>query len=308
MTMFLHYRCAKPCTKLWGLRVSDEECEHRLSLKSTQDLPTCRACGKRLNATGRGAKKLAKGAIEMTQTSFARMDGKNKRAAVINRKRFPDPIDSDDDDDDQVGTADDDDDDDFAPTPDHAYNIRMRLTPAPYSGRASCTSDSSLTLKVRRQIQATAGRLDLNKVMGKHFKKPSPSAYPAWKHAGTTSYKKDKFSSSEWCHLVADSLGGPSDSSNLVAASFSANTYMAALEALLKGQTGLMVDVTVLCSFDHIADMIVYRLEDRHSSSRAFEAKIDGAASGFSASDLSTVQRDLQSWLKTCGIDVKLSA
>jgi hypothetical protein len=142
--------------------------------------------------------------------------------------------------------------------------------------------------------------------MGKHLGSPTPPKYPAWRHAGTTRYSTDKFKSSEWCHLVADSLGGPSVPANLVAASFSANTYMAALEALLKGQSGLTIEVTVHCSAPYLGEWIFYRIRQR-SSGHVYDASIDARASAFSLADLTRVQQDLQKWLGTRGIKVKLS-
>jgi hypothetical protein len=161
-------------------------------------------------------------------------------------------------------------------------------------------------LMMTRDIFNTAGRLDLNRVMGKHMGPPAPSKYPAWRYVGSTSYSVNRFDSSEWCHLVADSLGGPSEPSNLVAASFSANTYMAALEALLKGQSALSLSVTAHCSAPNLGEWIFYRIRHRQSG-KSYDEAIDARASGFNAANLTSVQTNLQRWLAARGIHVNLS-
>ena len=314
--MYMHYRCGKPHNRLYAIQMDDPP-GGRVGLKAPRAQYDCPGCGNELRQSGRGAKRPAPGAIVMTA---ARLEGRartqrasvkrgqkfaeNRRLAMARQRQQDDSSGEDSSDEEE---DDDQDDVDYAPKPEHSYNIRMRTTSKTYSYRASFTYDSSCVLQYHGDIRATAGRLALNSVMGRYLGIPSPSNLPAWQHAGTVRYSVNKAQSSEWCHLVADSLGGPSVPQNLVAASYSANTYMAALEVLLKGQTDLAVEVKVRCSQPHVAEYIYYRILHRKRA-KLYQVEIDGRADGFSDADLDRVQVALQSWLSGVGIKVNRSA
>lgn len=268
-----------------------------------------------MTASGYGAKKLRSGAILLTAAALSRR-GREQRLVVKRHREMRQQImmqhrlkasSSEGVSDDESDVAEEvDDDDEFLPTPNHCYNIRMRLTRNAYNARVNYNYDAGCVLTMRRGILGTAGRLNLNEVMGRYIGPPTPVNYPAWRHVGSTRYSINKFASSEWCHLVADSLGGPSTPPNLVAASFSANTYMAAIEALLQGQSALTLDITVRCSAAHLGEWIFYRIV-HNASGHTYDVHIDARADFFSVSDLDTVQSSLQTWLAAHGIKVKLS-
>lgn len=300
--MYVHFRCIR-CKRVYGLQTTDP---------IRVQTPTCRSCNRPTNRSGLGAQSLRKGAIELSAATLSRQTRaaaaqnharQHREAKLMERRHMAAAQLSPDQD---YVEVEDTDDQDFLIQSSHGYNIRMRLTPGPYQARATYGHDSSCVLRVSRDIQGTAGRLNLNDVMGRHFGAAQPARYSAWRHAGTTDYSVDKFASSEWCHLVADSLGGPSEPSNLVAASFSANTYMAALEGLLKGQAALQLQVTVHCSASHIGEWIFYRILHRPTG-QICDFQIDAQAGGFSANDLATQQGRLQTWLAGRGIRVQLS-
>ncbi len=300
--MYVHFRC-QPCKRIYGVHTEN-------SLKANVATPLCRSCGEATNRTGIGAKRLRKGAIELTAATLSRTNRlvaaqktrEKLRDQKIQERRHLAAAELSKD----VEVNDDDGDDDFLIVPSHGFNIRMRLTQWPYNARKTYGYDSSCVLSARADITGTAGRLNLNTIMGRHCGAPTPAKYSAWRHAGTTPFKTNKYASSEWCHLIADSLGGPSEPRNVVAASYSANTYMAALEALLQGQAACRVEVTVRCSAAHIGEWIFYRVAHR-ASGQSYQVEIDGQAAGFCATDLQNVQVALQTWLAARGIVVALS-
>ena len=306
--MYLHFRCV-PCKRVYALQADANR-----SVKSRAPTPDCRSCNQPTSASGFGARKLRSGAILLTAAALSRTAGRMRQAAVRTAakrdalvsarraaQRRGDQDSSDESDEELL-----DDDDEFLPTPNVPFNIRMRLTQAPYVARSHYSHDAGCVLMATRSIYNTAGRLDLNLVMGKHMGHPAPRNYPAWRYVGSTAYSINRFDSSEWCHLVADSLGGPSEPGNLVAASFSANTYMAALEALLKGQSALSLTVTAHCSAPNLGERIFYRIHHRQSG-KIYDQTIDARAPGFNAANLTNVQTNLQAWLAARGIHVNLS-
>ena len=115
-------------------------------------------------------------------------------------------------------------------------------------------------------ITNKAGRGDTGAVMALALTFPKPkklSAY-TWANWGGVSpargmpYTKNKYCSLEWCHLIADSLGGPTMCDNLVAASYAANTYMMTIEEKLNAQSNLSIQIKAECSRDHVAEFIYY--------------------------------------------------
>lgn len=305
--MYLHFRCI-PCNKVYALQKSLWDQTHR-----RDDDPLCRSCKGQTLASGSGARKLRGGAILLTAAAASRRErmarittrrSKARAEEVHARRHGSLAFDSDLSDDSDSDSSDSD--DDYLPQPDRPYNIRMRLTQGAYRARGHHDRDAGCVQRMAGSILGTAGRLDLNRVMGRHMGPPTPSNYPAWRHVGAPSYAVDRFSSCEWCHLIADSLGGPSEPRNLVAASFCANTYMAAVETLLKGQSALSLTVTVHCSAPYLGEWIYYRIDHR-SSGQSYDVSIDARADGFCARDLRDVQTALQTWLAARGIDVDIS-
>lgn len=306
--MYIHFRCSnQKCLKLYAVSVPREQAG--VTPTKHPSPPMCRACDKPTVRAGYGAGKVRKGAIELTAAAIERRDQRSRQAVVDSRKqrdaRFAAhrgiSVDSDDGEDEE-----DEGDEDFLPRPDHTYNLRMRLTPGHYAARHNYGYDASCVLRQQRDVLATAGRLNLNLVMGRALGAPRPFNLPAWKHAGTTKHSVDKYASSEWCHLVADSLGGPSVPLNVAAASYSANTYMAAMEVMLKGQASLTLEVTFRCSAPHVGEWIFYRITHRPSGQFTL-VEIDARAGGFSATDLTNVQTALRAWLAARGIAVQLT-
>jgi hypothetical protein len=110
------------------------------------------------------------------------------------------------------------------------------------------------------------------------------------------SHAKNRFKSMEWCHLIADSLGGGTTAENLVAASYGANTHMAAIEAVLSGKTHVRLEVTAFCSAEHVAQMIHYQLTRPHKESPLL-FRIDARNHYFTDDDLKEVQAQVRTWL-----------
>ena len=296
--MFLHFKCFD-CGKIYAVKM--------VSGVDTV-APKCPRCHGDTIRSGTGSTKIRGVAILLTPAALDRYarparsaaEGSEAKTALqLKRKRV-------DDSSSESSESEDESDDDYLPQPPRPFNVRMRLTIAAYQARGHHPNDVACVLRQTRNVLTTAGRLDLNKVMGQHLPPPALPKWPAWRHHGTTSYATNPKASSEWCHLVADSLGGPSIPANLVAASYSANTYMCAMEVMLKGQGGLTIDVTVHCSVPHFGEWIYYRILQR-ASNQSFLEEIDAQATGFAAADLTDVQTRLQAWLAARGIVVARS-
>jgi hypothetical protein len=121
----------------------------------------------------------------------------------------------------------------------------------------------------------------------------------AQRHSGRgVSYKVNPKGSEEWCHLIADSLGGPTTGRNLVAASYSANTMMGAIEKCLHGRAEFEIRVRAHCSRANVAEFLDYAI--RHSTDRGVSQvlffSIDAATAGFSLADCNFVAAAFQAW------------
>lgn len=100
----------------------------------------------------------------------------------------------------------------------------------------------------------------------------------------------------EWCHLVADSLGGASVTHNFVAASFCCNTYMGVIEGFLTGRGDLAVQVTSYGPAGAVADWIVYeiyKLQNGRPGASLGRWYICGKLLSFSAENASELKCDL---------------
>ncbi|NYZ13295.1 hypothetical protein HL658_12100 [Azospirillum sp. RWY-5-1] len=197
-------------------------------------------------------------------------------------------------------------DDDTWEPPARSYNINMRLTTGLF--RMTCRMinliafNQAMTKERSQLITGVAGREPCCDVMGIAINgkgKVSAAHYASsvgkWPDLLISKKTKDPKQKPEWCHLIADSLGGPTAADNLVAASYGANTYMAVIEALLKGHTALRVTVKAYCSADHFAELIVYKIDYNHHS---ISFDIDGRNYNFTIDDMKDVQDKLNAWLK----------
>lgn len=197
-------------------------------------------------------------------------------------------------------------DDDTWEPPARSYNINMRLTTGLF--RMSCRNinliafNQAMTKQRSQLITGVAGREPCCDVMGLAIHgsgKVSAAQYAKsqgkWPELFINKNTKDAKQRPEWCHLIADSLGGPTVADNLVAASYGANTYMAVIEALLKGRTALRVTATAYCSADHFAELIVYTIEYKNQS---ITFNIDGRNYHFTIDDMTDVQNRVNAWMK----------
>ncbi|WNG46149.1 hypothetical protein F0U60_20045 [Archangium minus] len=120
----------------------------------------------------------------------------------------------------------------------------------------------------------------------------------AWKYAGwKVSYKDDRKRSAEWCHLRAASLGGATVPRNLVAASYSANTFMAVIESRIRGNSNVQVEVEAHCSRQHVAERIVYKVRSKKDRRTNIQFNIDAKCKYFTATDGRIVGNHLDYWL-----------
>jgi hypothetical protein len=180
----------------------------------------------------------------------------------------------------------------WAPSP--TYNIGMRLTAG--AGR-SCRvffQQNALYLKTRSGMVAPSpGRGNQNGVMG----------IEAWRHVDPNGapYSQNPKNSFEWCHLIADSLGGPTIPGNLVAASYGCNTEMNTIEHRIMGRTELLVGVVARCSREHVAEMIEYTISYNNKNPR-FELTIDARNQNFTKEDHEDLIGEINDWLKQMGL------
>jgi hypothetical protein len=188
------------------------------------------------------------------------------------------------------------------------FNPAMRYTTGTYSGRVRSQNlydphyqkDSKLT-----QVAGAANRPVATSVAmaaalkGTIGNRTQLSAY-SWVNWNKLVKRGKPFKTSpkesfEWCHMVADCLGGPTDESNLVAASYCANTFMLVIEQKLQSRTDLKVQVVVDCSEPYVAEFIRYTV---HKGTKSKEWVIDARADEFSASDGKTYGDEVADFLK----------
>jgi hypothetical protein len=152
-------------------------------------------------------------------------------------------------------------------------------------------------------ITTKAGRADTGTVMASALtsSKPRTLAAYTWANWGSVSpargmpYNKNKYCSLEWCHLVADSLGGPTTSDNLVAASYAANTFMMTIEEKLNAKSTLSIQVKADCSTDHVAEFIYYTV-NKGNSNKTWT--IDARNDYFTKADYETVGKSVTDFIK----------
>jgi hypothetical protein len=130
-------------------------------------------------------------------------------------------------------------------------------------------------------------------------------------------YNVNKFKSCEWCHLLADSLGGQTVQDNLVASSFAANTAMLVIEkAIHDHKSKFEFDVCVIAYGPslHVADFIKYKITCRRIDAKPSKKKaktlgtltysIDGMNDEFSKADAAEFRGIFDQWLLNPSIDL----
>lgn len=197
------------------------------------------------------------------------------------------------------------------------FNPAMRLTDdgtnATCRSRAAmlmlCQHTLTMTVAPPHLVTAAAGRIDTGSTMARYLKVGRPalatyrtlSAY-TWANWGLhpptrgRAYTAFPKLSLEWCHLVADSLGGPTVGANLVAASYAANTCMLAIEQQLHARTTLHVEVTVYCSSENVAEFLDYKIIRPNAAHLTIT--IDARNDCFTRADYATVGQQVASFLR----------
>jgi hypothetical protein len=137
------------------------------------------------------------------------------------------------------------------------------------------------------------GRRNANEVMqGTAWERVDPNGTP---------YKDDPKNSFEWCHLIADSLGGKTENPNLVAASFGCNTEMNVIERRLKARTELSLEVKAYCSRKDIAEYIEYVVK-YGTNADVFRRWIDGQNKAFTKEDQAALELLVDKWIADMGL------
>jgi len=249
--------------------------------------------------------KPGKDEINMDLGTFSR----NSRQSAPMSFVYVPPIFDDEDEDDvneELDNLDEDlDDFDFEP-PARDFDINMRLTSGSERWKDGVRDLTNLpnlnTLSTKTfggQIGQRAGRpVTTGVAMGIALKGKGTISASKVSHR-STSYKPGGKQHDEWCHLFGDALGGETSAKNLVAGSYGCNTYMAALEMLLIGKTGLNVEATAHCCTDHVAEYIQYKISLVNSPNKSLEYTIDAANNFFTVDDMKEVQEDLRKWLQS---------
>lgn len=109
----------------------------------------------------------------------------------------------------------------------------------------------------------------------------------------------------EWCHFMADSLGGATSQANLFCGTFHANTAMLCIENVLRGKAGFEVQVLVdVKAGSFVSERIVYRIRKRQgmippvAPVAMFEEVIDGLATGCTKADGEALGGKTRAWIR----------
>ncbi len=115
----------------------------------------------------------------------------------------------------------------------------------------------------------------------------------------------------EWCHLIADSLGGQTAAANLFCGTFHVNTAMLCIENVLRGRTEAEVQVEVdVRAGSHVGERVVYRVRRKASATAAasssapssasatFERVLDGLATGCTKEHGRNLAGEIRAWVK----------
>ncbi len=149
-------------------------------------------------------------------------------------------------------------------------------------------TDATYTKIMNASVQDSAVRASANGVMGR-------SAHEA-SGRGVAKSQNDAYRGDheEWCHLIADCLGGPTQPHNLVAASAACNSYMLNIECCLRGKSHVSLVVTAHCSSIHVAEWIKYEMK---SKGKTLVKEIDATSKYFTRDDGNELRAEV---LKFC--------
>jgi hypothetical protein len=245
-------------------------------------------------------------AVNNRQTRQAARAGEQQRrdGAVAMDERFE-----------EAGIADDPDnirdnlDNDLDWIPAANYDPVMRLTDGADSRtcRMIVPSQNPLLQTVAwTRIGPTAGRADAGTVMGPLAQPPVATiTAQAFAGRGQPHNQGTKVQWLEWCHLIADSLGGPTVHTNLVAASYSANTEMNVIEQRIQGRNELEVEVEVHCNRAHVAEIIIYRVRHPLRPNNAFVHYVDAHNAFFNRHDLDNLNNEITAWFRSIGLPAR---
>jgi hypothetical protein len=240
-------------------------------------------CSGELRPTKSGAKKLKFFSLDQ-----ARIERQEDREKVLGkRKPFQGSYDERDSGDE---TEDDEDDPEFKLLV--VFRPSLRYT-ADAKEADRLAFDNTLSAKTTGIVSIT------NPIDGERTKSTATAmGRPAWdlaKKKGAVNAKRYSLGSKnyyEWCHLLADTLGGACDSKNLVAAHYAVNTYMLSIESHLKAKD-YKVNVTAYCKHTDIADYIDYQIWT--SPTKSVTVRIDGHITKYNALDHSATINLLKS-------------
>src|SRR5262249_24613804 len=141
---------------------------------------------------------------------------------------------------------------------------------------ANVTCDSSYKKLKQATVGPSAVRGNANGVMG----------VSAHLHSGRGGEKPQggvyRGDYEEWNHLIADWLGGPTPTDNVVAASAACNSCMLNIEACLRGKSNFRLKVKAYCSAEHVAEWIVYTII---ANGNTFRKEIDATNKYFTRED-----------------------
>lgn len=171
-----------------------------------------------------------------------------------------------------------------------------------------CQNALTMTVAPPHLITAKAGRVDTGSTMARYLKvgRPALAAYRTlsaytWANWGLhpptrgRAYTQFPKLSLEWCHLVADSLGGPTIGANLVAASYAANTAMLAIEEQLHARTTIRIEITAWCGQDNVAEFLDYRIIRPNAAERTIT--IDARNDCFTRADYTALGQEVANFL-----------
>jgi hypothetical protein len=185
--------------------------------------------------------------------------------------------------------------DDPAWAPPPKYTIDQRLTSGPRRTYRQKFSHNLNLLKTNSGdvLADSPGRGNANGVMGgTAWQRVDPNGTP---------YKDDPKNSFDWCHLIADSLGGKTEVVNLVAASYGCNTEMSVIERRLKARTELSLEVKAYCSRKDIAEYIEYVVR-YGTNAKVFRRWIDGTNKAFTKLDQLDLELLVDKWIADMGL------
>lgn len=183
----------------------------------------------------------------------------------------------------------DEDDADPLYLPSADFRPGLRLSSTGYAGRQNVVTLGGTKAQTWHRVAAKAGRGNQALVMGAHHGRGTLTATD-WvteqkQNPGTLDW--------EWCHLIADSLGGATAHDNLVAGGYHANTAMLYIEMACKGRSELEVQVTAALSAPDVAEVITYEIRLAKQKKVLFTRTIDSRTPGFAQADAEALARDL---------------